>query len=115
MMTLKPPFGSPVRLTGAVIRLRLTVFTRLPFTVTTALTNVTCGTRRIRMVNRRRLTHRFADGSENAWDAVGSGTAVGVGVGRPTGTVVAGGAGVVTGRGEDVGVGVGLAVGVGVG
>ena len=56
---VKRPFGRLVRSTGAVIRVRRTVFTRLPLTITTALTNVTPGNLRIRIVNLRRLTDRL--------------------------------------------------------
>ena len=44
----------------------MTVFTRLPRTLTTALTHVTPETLRMRMVKLRRLRHAFDDGSEKA-------------------------------------------------
>jgi hypothetical protein len=94
--TLNVPLGRPVRFAGAVIRERLTVFTRWPRTLTTALTHVIPGSLRIRMVKRRRLTHDLADGSVKAFAAeIGAGL-VAAGV-EP----------------EDAGVGVGVGDGVG--
>ena len=66
METVNRPFGRPTRFTRAVIRERLTVLTRLPFTITTARTNVMPRSRRIRMLNLRRLTQAFVEGSLNA-------------------------------------------------
>ena len=67
--TVKRPLGRPVRFTGAVMRSRVMVLTRLPRTLTTAPTNVMPGRRRTRMRKLRRLTQALAGGSENADDA----------------------------------------------
>src|SRR4051794_20658506 len=86
--TLKRPLGRPGRATGAEVRGRLTGLTRFPRTFTTALMNVMPGSLRIRMVNLRRLTHAFADGSENALAAE-----IAFGLGLVLGAVARNGAG----------------------
>jgi hypothetical protein len=82
-----------------VIRLPFNVFTRLPRSFTTALTNVTPGTLWIRIRKWRRLMHDFADGSVKTLAAISG-----------AGLVVAGGV-VVVGGGPP-GDGVGVAAGV---
>ena len=71
-----------------MIRRRLTVFTRLPFTNTFALRHVTPGTLRTRILKLRRLTHPFAGGSRNAFAA---GIRTGFGLTVVPGGLVAGG------------------------
>src|SRR4051794_41366271 len=73
MRTLTLPWGRPRRSTGAASRAPLIVLTRLPLTVTTALTSGSslAATRRIR--KRRRETHLCALGSWAAWVDTGVG------------------------------------------
>src|SRR4051812_6909517 len=90
MDTLALPAGRPLRFTGAVILARAMVLTRLPLTLTTAEMNVTPGSLRIRIVNARRLTHFFADGSVKAFVAEIGGGADGLVTGVAAGRVAAG-------------------------